>query len=200
VAQFLSKNRAAVALRELFGIPVSEGAVAAMTERAADGLRGFLDTVGDRIATAEVAGFDETGLRVAGKLQWVHCARTDKYTLITVNAKRGRDAMDAPGVLPRFRGVAVHDACAPYDTYLEPAHQLCCAQALRELAAVTESAPAQSDWCWATQAADALVAMQELVAAARAARLTPMPWLTRSRRITRRPGSVSPTPRPAATR
>jgi hypothetical protein len=43
VAQFLSKNRAAVALRELFGIPVSEGAVAAMTERAADGLRGFLD-------------------------------------------------------------------------------------------------------------------------------------------------------------
>ncbi|MGH3545793.1 MAG: IS66 family transposase [Mycobacteriales bacterium] len=137
----MSKNRAATALRELFGVPVSEGVVSAMTKRGADGLGGFLDTVGQRIAAAAVAGFDETGLRVAGKLQWVHCARTDKFTLITVHAKRGRDAMNAAGVLCRFGGVAVHDAWAPYDTYLDIEHQLCCAHAQRELAAVAESAP-----------------------------------------------------------
>jgi hypothetical protein len=38
-----------------------------------------------------VAGFDETGLRVAGTLHWVHCARTSKYTLITCHRKRGRE-------------------------------------------------------------------------------------------------------------
>jgi transposase len=64
---------------------------------------------------------------------------------------------------PRFRGVAVHDAWAPYDTYLDADHQLCCAHALRELAAVTDAAPSEAEWCWATQAADALVAMQNLV-------------------------------------
>jgi hypothetical protein len=53
----------------------------ALTKRAANGLKEFLNLVTERIAEAEVAGFDETGLRVAGKLHWVHCARTGKYTL-----------------------------------------------------------------------------------------------------------------------
>jgi transposase len=169
VGQFLSKKRTAQALAELFGTPVSDATVASMTARAAHGLDGFLTEVADRIAAAEVAGFDETGLRVAGKLAWVHCARTGKYTLITCHPKRGRKGIDDAGVLTRFRGVAVHDAWAPYDTYLDAAHQLCCAHALRELAAVADTSPADADWCWATQAGDALVAMQNLVAEAIAA-------------------------------
>ena len=163
VGQFLSKKRTAAALAELFGTPVSEGTVATMTQRAADGLEEFLDQVKDRIAGSEVAGFDETGLRVAGTLHWVHCARTGKYTLITCHPKRGRKGIDDAGVLGRFRGVAVHDAWAPYDTYADIEHQLCCAHAQRELAAVTDAAGPDADWCWATQAADALVAMQRLV-------------------------------------
>jgi transposase len=127
VGQFLSKKRTAAAVAELFGTPISEGTVAAMTARAADGLDGFLTKVKDRIAAAEVAGFDETGLRVAGKLHWVHCARTGKYTLITCHPKRGTHGIDAAGVLGHFGGVAVHDAWAPYDTYADVEHQLCCA-------------------------------------------------------------------------
>jgi transposase len=111
-------------------------------------------------------GFDETGLRVAGKLHWVHCARTDKYTLISCHPKRGRKGIDEAGVLGRSQGVAVHDAWAPYDTYPGVEHQLCCAHALRELQAVAETALPDTHWCWATQAADALVAMQRLAAEA----------------------------------
>ena len=127
VGQFLSKKRTAQALAELFGTPVGEGTVATMTTRAAGGLDEFLTVVGERIANAQVAGFDETGLRVAGRLHWVHCARTGKYTLITCHPQRGRAGIDAAGVLSRFRGIAVHDAWAPYDTYLDVTHQLCCA-------------------------------------------------------------------------
>ena len=162
VGQFLSKKRTAQALAELFGTPVCDATVATMTKRAADGLTGFLETVADRIAEAEVAGFDETGLRVAGKLHRVHCARTGKYTLITCHPKRGTKGIDDAGVLGRFSGVAVHDAWAPYDTYADVEHQLCCAHALRELAAVTDTVP-NADWCWATQTADVLVAMQKLI-------------------------------------
>jgi transposase len=65
VGQFLSKARTAQALAELFATPVSEGTVATMSERAAEQLDGLLDTVCEAIADAEVAGFDESGLRVA---------------------------------------------------------------------------------------------------------------------------------------
>jgi transposase len=169
VGQFLSKKRTAQALAELFGTPVSEGTLATMTKRAADRLGEFLEQVKDHIVDAEVAGFDETGLRVAGRLHWVHCARTGKYTLLTCHPKRGREGIDDAGVLGRFHGVAVHDAWAPYDTYLDADHQLCCAHALRELASVIDTTPSDAAWCWATQAADALTTLQRLVADAIAA-------------------------------
>ena len=92
-----------------------------------------------------------------------HCARTDKYTLITCHPKRGRVGIDDAGVLSRLRGIAVHDAWAPYDAYADVAHQLCCAHAVRELRAAAEAAPTRIGWHWATQAGDALVAIQKLV-------------------------------------
>jgi len=162
VGQFLSKQRTAQALSELFGAPVSQGTVSAMTRRAADSLGEFTETVRGHITAAPVAGFDETGLRVEGALHWAHCARTDKYTLVTCHRKRGCEGIDDNGALAGFTGVAVHDAWAPYDTYIDPAHQLCCAHALRELAAVAGTAPPDAEWCRGVQAADALVAMQHL--------------------------------------
>ena len=64
--QFLSKNRTAQALAELFGIPLSSGTAAALTARAAGQLGGFLEHVRKQIAASGVAGFDETGFRAAG--------------------------------------------------------------------------------------------------------------------------------------
>ena len=108
--QFLSKERTAVALAELFGIPLSSGTVAALTARAARRLDGFLEQVRQDITASDVAGSGETGFRVEGRLAWVHCARTGKYTLLMVHPRRGRQAIEAMDVLPRFAGVAVHAA------------------------------------------------------------------------------------------
>jgi transposase len=160
--QFLSKKRTAQALAELFGIPVSQGTVAGITARAAAKLDGFPERARANITAGDVAGFDETGFRADGRLHWVHCARTSKYTLLIVHDKRGSKAIDAMGVLPSFAGTAVHDAWAPYDSYPAGGHQLCCAHARRELQAVADCAP-DGEWCWAVQAAEAITAMQRLV-------------------------------------
>ncbi|MEI6621253.1 MAG: IS66 family transposase [Actinomycetes bacterium] len=166
VGQFLSKKRTAQALAELFGTPVSAGTVSAFTARAAGGLDGFLEVVAQRITDSPVVHFDETGLRVEGALRWVHSASTGKCSLIISHDKRGTAAMDAAGVLPCFRGVAVHDAWAPYDTYKNATHALCNAHVLRELQAVTDHNPPGQRWCWARQTADALVDIKNLVDAA----------------------------------
>src|SRR6266550_4097827 len=113
IGQFLSKKRTAQALAELFGVPLSAGTVAALTARAAGRLGGFLEHAREQVAGSDVAGFDETGFRVDGRLHWVHCARTGKYTLLMVHPRRGKQAIEAMGVLPSFGGVAVHDAWAP---------------------------------------------------------------------------------------
>jgi hypothetical protein len=113
MGQFLSKERTAQALAELFGIPLSSGTVAGLTVPAAGRLGGFLEHARGQIAASEVAESDETGFRVDGRLHWVHCARTGKYTLLMVHPRRGTEAMKAMGILPSFAGVAVHDAWAP---------------------------------------------------------------------------------------
>jgi transposase len=165
IGQFLSRKRTAQALAELFGIPPSPGTVAGITARAAGKLDGFLERVRDNITASDAAGLDETGFRVAGRLHWVHRARTGRHTLPMVHPRRGAQAMEAMGILPSFAGVAVHDAWAPYDAYGTAGHQLCCAHALRELQAVADSSPA-GRWCWAAQAAGALTGMQALVSEA----------------------------------
>jgi transposase len=97
IGQSLSKQRTAQALAELSGIPLSSGTVAGITARAAGRLGRFLEHAREQIAGSEVAGFDETGFRVDGRLHWVHCARTGKYTLLTVHPRRGIEAMEAMG-------------------------------------------------------------------------------------------------------
>jgi hypothetical protein len=131
VGQFLSKDRTAKALAELFGTPISGGTVAAMTARAAAGPTAFTGQVRERLTKAGVAHFDETRLRVASRLRWVHSASTGKYVLITVHDKRGREAMNAASVLPAFTGIAVHDGWSPYDTYDKATDARCNAHILR---------------------------------------------------------------------
>jgi hypothetical protein len=164
LGQFLSKKRTAQTLAELFGTPVSVGTVSSTTQRAAAGLEEFREPVRTRVAVAKVVHFDETGLRVEGKLRWVHSASTEKYSLIWVHDKRGRAAMDAADVLQAFTGVAVHDAWAPYDCYRSATHALCNAHLLRELVAVTETVGLdERGWCWADQVRTALLALKALV-------------------------------------
>ena len=137
-AHHLPLGRAAAVLSDLCGAPVSAGSVALWTTQAAAGLAGFLQVLTGRLAAADGAHFDETGLRVDGTLAWVHSASTTTDALFTVSTKRGTPAMQAAGMLPRFTGVAVHDCWKPYFSY-PMAHALCNAHLCRGLTGVWET-------------------------------------------------------------
>lgn len=165
--QFLSKDRACAALGEMFSCAPSPGALAAQTRKIAGLISPAIIAITGALAGADVAHFDETGFRVAGKLAWVHSASAGKFVLVTVHPKRGKQGMDAAGVLPAFAGIACHDAWKPYDSYDGVAgHALCGAHLLRELIAVTETGT-EDDVIWAQQAIDALLALKEAAAATR---------------------------------
>jgi hypothetical protein len=57
---------------------------------------------------------DETGINIKGKLRWLHSASNEKWTLFFPHDKRGTEAMEAMGILPHFKGIAVHDHWKPY--------------------------------------------------------------------------------------
>ena len=137
-------KRAAEILSDWARAPISVGTLQAFVAQGADGLEGFLEEIRCQLEAADVAHFDETGGRIAGGLSWIHCASTDRLTLYTVHGKRGRDGIDAAGVLPAFAGTAVHDGWARYRLYEQARHALCGAHQLRELLGAEELGE-----CWA---------------------------------------------------
>src|SRR6266705_3856838 len=76
VGQHLPVERATELLACVLGAPGSTGLLGGLVAEGAAGLGGFLDRVREQLARAEVAHFDETGARVAGRLHWVHSAAT----------------------------------------------------------------------------------------------------------------------------
>ena len=165
--QFLSKDRTARALGDLFGARVAAGTVASWVRRtAAEVAEKVLPVIAERITAAPVAQFDETGLRTAGRNAWMHSASTATDVLLTVHPRRGVEGMNHAGVLPAFTGVAVHDAWAPYDCYTQADHALCGAHVLRELVSVTDTAGGETK-AMAEQAISALLTLKDLAAAAR---------------------------------
>lgn len=129
----MSVSRISALVKGMFGVTISEGTVQGMTSRCAELVRPTMKKVRELLIKSDVVNFDETGVRVDNKLAWVHDSSNKHYTYLTVHAKRGKDGMDANGVLPRFKGIAVHDCLKTYWKYLKMTHATCGAHFLREL-------------------------------------------------------------------
>jgi transposase len=157
-------------LGDLLGQPIAEGTIAAALTECAAGLVEPEAQIKRMLTCAPVAHFDETGLYVAGRREWVHVAGTALLTHYGVHAKRGGAATQEIGILPAFTGRALHDAWAPYFTYA-CAHGLCNAHHLRELTFVHE----QLGQGWARGMKDLLLAIKHAVAQARARGASTLP-------------------------
>jgi transposase len=155
-------------LADLFGQALSVGTLVTMVQQCAHALAPVEETLKAEAQAAPVLHNDETGVRVAGKLQWVHVSSTATLTHFGVHPKRGREATEAIGLLPRFRGVSVHDGWKPYRTYTQCRHALCNVHHLRELTFVEQ----ELHQPWAGNMKDLLREMKAAVATAQANGLT----------------------------
>ena len=93
---------------------VSEATVLKASEHLDRCIAPSTEAVKGMLRDAEVLHVDESGLRVKGKLYWLHVACTVRLTSYEVHAKRGHEAMEDAGILGAFHGTAVHDHWKPY--------------------------------------------------------------------------------------
>ncbi len=135
--QLIPYRRIQEYFRDQLGIPISEGSIYNFNQEAFGLLESFEEKVKAELANSELLHVDETGININGDRRWLHCTSNGLWTHFFPHEKRGTDAINAIGVLPKFRGVLCHDHWKPYYTY-DCTHALCNAHHLRELTGVWE--------------------------------------------------------------
>jgi len=161
--QLLPWARACEILGDLLGAPLSEGTLASLIERCAATLQPVEEQIKQALTHVEVLHQDETGLYVNGQRQWLHVACTEQLTHYAVHPKRGREALEAIGILPQFAGTSVHDGWRAYFHYACQ-HALCVVHLLRELTYLAE----EQGLAWAAELITLLLDMKAACDQARA--------------------------------
>ena len=169
--QLLPFDRLAEIMRDLFACEhFSEGTLANFKADCSRRLEPVEAAIRDLATAAPVAGFDETGVRATGSLHWLHTVSTPLLTWYYAHKRRGRKAMDAAGILPVYRGCAVHDFWESYLDY-DCDHAFCNGHLLRELIFLWE----EQDQKWAKRMIDHLLGIKDAVDTARTAGLAALP-------------------------
>ena len=139
IYQYVPLKRTTEIMQDLYGQPVSEGAVLAAVAEVAQRVGSVIERVKQHlIRTEEAVHFDESGMHVGG-LKWLHSASTALVTFFALHAKRGQAAMDEIGILPKRTGWCIHDYWKAYLQYRQAKHGLCGAHLLRELTFLVEN-------------------------------------------------------------
>jgi transposase len=155
---FIPLERTAQLFEDLLGHRISEAMVLKAGEELDRRVSPSTEAIKEQLHSSEVLHLDESGVRVVGKLHWLHVTSTDRLTHYGVHGKRGQEAMDAIGILEDFPGRAVHDHWKPYFHY-ECDHALCNAHHLRELHYIEK----QYQQPWASQMAQLLRSIKKAV-------------------------------------
>ncbi len=154
--QLLPAARTVQLMADIFARKVSQGTLFRAVNACHEKLSGFEEWIKDKLRKCDILHADESGLRTAGSLHWLHVASTERLTFYGVHKKRGRKAMDDFGILPGFSGRLIHDFWKPYLVY-DCLHGLCNTHHLRELLFLYE----EQNQAWAGKMIKALLDMHD---------------------------------------
>ena len=194
--QLIPYERTQTHFDELFDIPLSAGTLYNFNQDAFERLALFEAIAKSQLRDADQLHADETGINIDGQRMWLHCASNPQWTWLAPHPKRGKEAMDAIGILPHFQGLLVHDHWKPYYRFTACSHALCNAHHQRELTWAHEQEGQQ----WAKAMSELLTAINQAVIQAggslpkRACRQ----WQRRYRQLLSLAENECPPPKPAA--
>ena len=145
VCQMVALNRVQKLVKSMIGEVISEATLLKFVFRLYQALEAWeLDAI-EQILKAPTINVDETSLRVDKKNHWIHVYSAGDITLKFLHRKRGKAAIEAINIIPRYGGKIIHDCWASYLSYLHCGHGLCGSHLLRELTFIIEA----NGYAWA---------------------------------------------------
>ncbi len=130
---------------DLFSCPINESTIYSAAKKCYISLEDSEQIIKSKISTSPVAHADETGIRIEGKLQWLHTASSSNYTYLFMHGKRGKLAMESDkSIIGKIKGWLVHDCWSSYFNFTGHQHAICGAHILRELQGLIDTE--QSKW------------------------------------------------------
>ena len=154
--QFIPYDRICEFFYDIMGIKIDFATVIRAERECFQNLGEFENVIREKLITSPVIHCDETGMKVEGKRHWLHVVSNDKYTCYLAHSKRGSEAMDAMEILPKFKGIEVHDGWKSYNNYACD-HAICNAHLQRELTGIEENNKQQ----WAKDMNELLTEMKK---------------------------------------
>lgn len=139
-------NRIKSFLHDVMRIDLSEGSIRNFIKEAGCKANTICDRIASELTKSPVAGADESGFYVNGKLQWAWILQSPKLTLTWIAKGRGaKEIDDRLGQNAMKNTVLTTDRHSAYFTMDVKGHQICLAHLLRNLNWLNELDKSQ-DW------------------------------------------------------
>ena len=139
--QYIPFARMKELFSDLFGLPISEGGIHYLLNRFAKKSNSAYQTIKQRVASSNVIGTDETGVKVNGDKHWFWTWQTPEYTFIAHSSNRAIQTVNHlfPDGFPN--STLVHDGWKPQLNTTAQQHQTCLPHLLRRLNYLIEKYP-----------------------------------------------------------
>jgi transposase len=119
-------------VHDFYDLKLSPATIEKFISDASNSLDSYENEVRMKLLDSPILHADETGLRVNGKRWWLHSLSNEHLTYYGVSQKRGTEAIEKIGLIPKYTGVLIHDFWQSYAKY-PCAHAYCNAHIIREL-------------------------------------------------------------------
>jgi transposase len=142
----LSFEKTQTIFSDIFGYTINQSTIITANASCYGNLAQTERLIQENIINSPTAHSDESGIRVNGRLHWLHVTSTAFFTYLYVHPKRGREAIESEkSILERFFGWLVHDCWSSYFALTHLKHAVCGAHLLRELESLLESGSLWAD-------------------------------------------------------
>jgi transposase len=133
--QGISRQAVAEFIENVFGVPISTGAVQKVIDRVSQALAPVHTAIGAKVRRAAVNHVDETSWQQAGAIKWLWTMTNCLASFFIVHSNRSQKAFEA--LIDNWRGILVSDNYGLYRNWVNH-RQACLAHLIRKASGLSE--------------------------------------------------------------